>query len=250
MFFGTYVTDPGNKFAVEVLINGSPAELFRRSGDGKVFVAGQPGQHYTLRVHNMTLGRLEIVCAVDQRSTTIDGPATLDNRGMIVDPGDSGEFKGWRLNSGSVGEFVFADLGSDVSTQATGGAGGAGIIGFAAFTELASVPQSLPYMPDPASGPFARRSEGYGSRFGGGEELLRMPVESYGPSVGTGIGPTIPDPVRVVRFQRAGGAPSVLAIGYHTPDMLAAMGVLRREPLPFPEQRPFGTGYDAYRRVR
>ena len=115
MYIGTTVESPNGTIQVSVLIDSTPQPLYRRPGDGKVFAAGIPGRAYTLRAVNLTRGRVEIVCAVDQRNTLQDEPADMRAcGGMVVPAGGVWDNHGWRLNDSEVrvGRTSFTRVGN------------------------------------------------------------------------------------------------------------------------------------------
>jgi hypothetical protein len=197
-----------------------------------VFAVGVPGTGYTLRVRNLTGSRLEVVCSIDQRDALSNRPASLDNRGMVINAHDTTTFDGWRHNDNRVGRFVFGQPERSIAAQAAGDTSGVGIIGFAAFTERSAFP-----------------AYGSGVRDGG---LERMPAHEGSPltlggGLGTGIGETIYSPVTRVSFTRSPEPPSILEIGYDTEHWMRQNGLIApAEPVAFPAQQAFG----AYERIR
>lgn len=224
MQIGTSVTDKAGKFSVEVIINGQSQPVYA-AADGYPYVVGVPGQRYTLRVRNLTPGRLLIVNAIDQRDTGSDKPASHDNGGMVVDAYGETSFDGWRHDNNSVGEFVFGAPEHAVSTQATGDPSGVGVIAFAAFAEQ--------YVEPVYRG-------GYRSATPRGGIVPEM----YRGGVGTGIGDTVASRVHTVTFNRSTSQPiSVLEIGYDTEQWLRERGIIAPpRPAGFPVTPAFG-GY-------
>ncbi|HKX73537.1 MAG TPA: hypothetical protein VJM32_05960 [Candidatus Saccharimonadales bacterium] len=252
MHIGSSFTDPTAKIRISVLIGGVPQPLYRRL-DGKVFVAGAPGQVYALRAENLTDRQIEVVAAVDQRNVLKDEPINLKTAGgMLIRGRSSYTWQGWRLDDANVGQFVFGTPEVSVAAQATSSVSGTGIIGFAVYTEEAYDSYS----------PYATRSGGVpkGVARGGLEDVMRGPATMGGHasrggfdveerSLGTGIGATVSDGVRHVHFNRAPGDPTIVGLGYHTYEVLDAMGLIRAgEPEPFPAPST-ATGYGAYNRA-
>jgi hypothetical protein len=248
MHIGTSHTDRTANIRVSVLIEDRPQPLYRRL-DGKVFVAGAPGQVYALRVENLSDGQIEVVAAVDQRNVLKDEPINLKTaHGMLVRGRSSYTWRGWRLDDANVGQFVFGTPEVSVAAQATSSVSGTGIIGFAVYTEA-----TYGYRE-----PYATRSGGVPR--GGLEGITRGPATLGGHtsrggfdveerSLGTGIGDTVSDGVQHVHFNRAPGDPAIVGLGYHTYEVLDAMGLIRAgEPEPFPAPST-ATGYGAYTRA-
>jgi len=232
MNIGTSVRDSSGKFEIEVLVNGAPQPLYRRRFDGKPFVTGAPGESYTLRVRNLTGDRLEIVNSIDQRDTLGDQPASLTNRGLIVNAHGTTSFDGWRHNDDQVGRFVFGQPDHSIAAQATGDTSSVGIIGFAAFTE--------------------QPTRFFGGAHGGGLESMqyRGAPETFGAGaskgatrggLGTGIGATVDSHVQRVSFTRSSAPASILEVGYDTEQWLRENGLLApAEPVAFPTPQAFG----------
>jgi hypothetical protein len=244
MHIGTSYTDRTANIRVSVLIDGQPQPLYRRL-DGKVFVAGAPGQAYALRVENLSDGQIEVVAAVDQRNVLKDEPVNLKTaNGMLIRSRGSYTWKGWRLDDANVGQFVFGTPEVSVAAQATSSVSSTGVIGFAVYTEL----------PYGGYSPYATRSGGVSKGVSrGGPSLMggasRGGFEVEERSLGTGIGATVSDGVQHVHFSRAPGDPAIVGLGYHTYEVLDAMGLIRAgEPEPFPEPST-ATGYGAYTRA-
>jgi hypothetical protein len=234
---GTSVYNASRQFSAQVLMHGTPQSLYRR-GDGKVFVVGVPDQSYTLQVTNHTNGRLLVVCSIDQRDVLSDGPANVNNGGMVISPFGTTVFDGWRHNNDEVGRFVFGEPRRSVAAQATGSPSGVGIIGFAVFTEAYAYREQV----------YRGASKGVSRGAGGLMDMDEVPAGEVlrgGPSrggVGTGIGETIASHVTTVRFDRAPGDPAILEIGYDTEEWLRSQGIMGpEEPVAFPPVKAFGT---------
>ena len=234
MLTGTTARSPHGTVEASVLIGGIPQPVYRRT-DSALFVAGVPGSAYTLRIRNLTAGRIEVLTAVDGRNTLKDEPA--DHRastGMVFGAHASGDFTGWRVSDDETREFLFGAPERSVAAAATGSAANAGVIGFAAYREREQ--------------PSYLRSEpaAFASADFGGDLVTRGGSKSASASrgLGTGIGESQHDHVGRTSFTRASGEPDILVIGYDTTEALAAMGVLGpAEPQAFPGA---GTGYEKY----
>lgn len=244
MFIGNTVRSPGGTIEAAVLIAGTGQShyrhldgrvlaagieqpLYRRRWDGKIFVVGVPGRPYTLRVRNLTSGRIEVINTVDGRHTLDDEPGDLQhNRGLVFTPSFLGWFSGWRVSDQQTREFVFGSPERSIAAQATGSTENVGVIGFAAFRERRIGHEW-------ASGV----TRGAPATFGV-EDATR------GGSLGTGMGNVQDDRVGRTTFVRDGGDPDVLVIGYDTEEVLREQGIIApAEPNPFPGVK---TGYAKY----
>jgi hypothetical protein len=247
MLIGTSVRSPRNTIEVSVRSAAGAQRLYRRLWDGALFTAGTPGQAYTLRVRNLTPGRIEVITTVDGRNTLTDKSGHHHaSGGFVIPPPAAGspgfyDFAGFRLDDGTVREFKFGSPDRTeltVAAQATGATANIGVFGFAAYREQTC--QS--WTPDG----FAAATNGTlqvaaaaapGGAAGGGD--FAPPARS----IGTEMGALREDHVQRVNFTRTGD-PDILVIGYDTADALLAMGAMGPpEPDPFPGA---ATGYEKY----
>ena len=138
MHAGTTARSPRATIEVAVLIAGAAQSLYKRA-DGALFVAGVPGQPYALRVRNLTGSWIEVITSVDGRNTLKDERADQHaNGGFAVPACGFYDFTGFRLDDGTVREFVFGSPGRlerTVAVQAAGSTANVGVFGFAAYCD-------------------------------------------------------------------------------------------------------------------
>lgn len=236
MFVGTSVRSPQGTIEVSVLIEGLRQPLYRRPWDGKVFVAGIPGEAYTLQVRNLVGGRIEVISTVDGRHTLDDEPGDqYRNRGLIIS--EHTTFRGWRLSDTEVREFLFGSPEQSIAAQATGSVQNIGVIGFAVHLEhrllmsLYSKNGTPPAFPGSSTPRMMDRGDARGNA-------------SYGGSLGTGMGAVQQDRVGHTSFTRNGAEPDILAIGYDTLEVLRRNNIIApAEADPFPGVQ---TGFAKY----
>jgi len=244
MHIGTTARTPAGLAEISIISGGVPQPLYRHPAGGRIFTPGIQDVTYTLRVRNLTTGRVEVITTVDGRNTLKDEPGDVQqNRGLIIPAHQAAEFTGWRIDDNTTRAFVFGPPQSSVAARATGTAANTGVIGFAVYREhvreqyvnLRSAGTSYA-----TAAPF----------FGAATMDWSMTNDASGGgvqsrSLGTGIGEARTDHVGRTGFSRAyGTAPDVLAIGYETEDVLRAQGLLGpAEPDAFPGT---GTGYEKY----
>lgn len=230
----------GNKFVrgpieVSVRVNGKDQPIYR-AADDKLYVAGTPGQVYTLHVRNLLIDRIEVINTVDGRNTLKDETGDCyKNRGLIFAGGSEGDFSGWRVNNNETRQFVFGSPDRSVAQQATGSSENVGVIGFAAWRQYK--PQwTYTYN---AGVPFV----------GAGMQSAAVASASAGEptprTLGTGIGATQEDRVGTTTFNRESGSPDIIVIHYDTLEALQAQGgiVTPRPPSAFPGSN---VGYENY----
>jgi hypothetical protein len=236
--------------------------------DGRLFVAGEPGARYSLRVTNHTGGRVLVVLSVDGVNILTGETASYDQRGYVFDPYETYDLNGWRKSNTEVAAFAFAPLPQSYAAL-TGRPGDVGVIGMAVFKERVAAwapePKASTMEPDwrdrvgasgPADAPASRRamaapaaapppsSAAAADRLAGGDFAQRQEEK-----LGTAHGAREWSVVSVTTFERATAYPqSVRQIQYDTYANLVACGVIpapRREdrpPRPFP-LNPDGEGY-------
>ncbi len=220
---------------MSVLTGGAAQPVHRRPWDAALFVAGTPGQAYTLRVANRTNGRIEVITTVDGRNTLKDEPGHhRASAGFVIPARGFYEFPGFRLDGDSVREFVFGTPGHLDRTIAgqAGDTANVGVFGFAAYREQWP---SWTYAGAAGGAPVAAVASASCSVTADSATVAR--------SIGTEMGALREDRVHRASFTRD-GEPDILVIGYDTEDALRVMGVIGPpEPNPFPG---VGTGYEKY----
>lgn len=144
--------------------------------DGRLFVAGEPGDRYGLRVVNNTNGRVLAVMSVDGVNIVTGETAAYDQRGYVLRPHQSYDMTGWRKSDTEVAAFTFAPLSQSYAAR-TGRPADVGVIGLAIFKEKAA-------SPPPEAPPYAGSSwrEGSSRRSSGVTVLGRLSAGS--PSAG------------------------------------------------------------------
>ena len=103
---------------------------------GRLFVAGEPGARYGLRLTNHTNGRVLLVLSVDGVNILTGETAAYDQRGYVLDPYDAYDVNGWRKSTTEVAAFAFAPLPQSYAAR-TGRPSDVGVIGMAVFKERA-----------------------------------------------------------------------------------------------------------------
>jgi hypothetical protein len=102
--------------------------------DGRLFVAGAPGDRYGLRVTNRTDRRVLVVMSVDGVNILSGETAGYGQRGYIFDPHTSYDLNGWRKSLSEVADFTFTRLPQSYAAL-TGRPANVGVIGIAVFDE-------------------------------------------------------------------------------------------------------------------
>jgi hypothetical protein len=220
---------------------------------GKLYVAGEPGEHYAIQVNNRTGQRILAVVSVDGVNVVTGETASPDQTGYVFSPWQSYEITGWRKNAGEVAAFYFTALPNSYAAR-TGRSHDVGVIGLAVFREW-SAPRHRPH-------PHPRRMESAGESGTDADAAARAqaPAETAdGSSVesgasersaphaplqqrerlGTGHGEREHSAVTFTDFRRASPHPGeVLAIHYDRRENLVARGIIPAAPH-YAQPRPF-----------
>jgi len=214
---------------------------------GRLYVAGTPGEKYSVLVTNRTSERVLTVVSVDGINVITGETAAPGQSGYVLDPLGSVDINGWRKNMSEVAAFVFTAL-PDSYAARTDRPDNVGVIGVAVFREHRPARPRPPAIQQPS--PFS----GLGSR---GDEARESASDAAGkpatPSaeapmraepkleekLGTGHGEREASGVRWTQFKRAGESPNeLLSVYYDSRANLMARGIirtpLRAEPSPFP----------------
>ena len=126
----------------------------------RLYVPGNPGAKYALRISNRTGERVLAVTSVDGINVVTGETANPAQSGYVLDPWGSVEIAGWRKDMSEVAAFYFTSL-PDSYAARTDRPGDVGVIGVAAFREYRP-PRRRPLdlqQPDRQSGSGANESE-------------------------------------------------------------------------------------------
>jgi hypothetical protein len=256
---------------------GQPLRVWRYQG--RLFVAGEPGARYSLRVTNHTDSRVLVVLSVDGVNILTGETASYDQRGYVFDPHESYDLNGWRKSTTEIAAFAFAPLPQSYAAL-TGRPSDVGVIGMAVFKERVAVP--LPEAEAPPIRPQWRDEVGRNSAAGADSSFSRAmppppaalrvaPAPTAAPGspsaatedrsvrggldrrqdekLGTAHGAREWSVVNLTTFDRATSYPqSVRQIEYDTYANLVACGVIppsrndEHRPRPFPHN-PDGEGF-------
>jgi hypothetical protein len=219
---------------------------------GRLFVAGQPGARYSLRVSNNTPGRVLAVMSVDGVNVLTGETAGYGQRGYVLGPYQSYDVSGWRKSDTEIAAFTFAPLRRSYAAR-TGRPHDVGVIGVAAFTERIYPPLVSAPIPQQSRGRVA--SDSADEVAVTGSRARSVPAAAPPPAVrgsataettarserlGTGHGAREWSAVRSVQFERATPYPQyVQRLEYDSYDNLVAAGVIPRRRPYAPRPRPF-----------
>jgi len=249
---------------------GQPLRVWRHHG--RLFVAGELADRYSLRVINHTDQRVLVVLSVDGVNVLTGDTASYDQRGYVFNPYQSYDIPGWQKSDTEVADFTFAPLPQSYAAR-TGRPNDVGVIGMAVFNEKAAPqafaavappppppppapaapalplppvrnpqPESIgPPQPAPPSPPAPPAPPAPRFAFLSARRAERTPSLQSDEKLGTAHGAREWSVVHTVTFERATPYPQTLRqIEYDTFDHLVASGVIPRgldhRPRPFPSE--------------
>ena len=193
---------------------------------GRVYVPGEPGHRYAVRLSNRTGERVLVVLSVDGVNAVTGETAAPSQAGYVLAPWESAEIAGWRKSLDDVAQFHFTDL-PDSYAARTGRLDDVGVVGIAVFRERRQpVPLPLP--------PVARAERAQGTaQAPAARESASAADSAYGAPtpqrLGTGHGAREWAPVGRTSFARASTRPAqVTELRYDDRDALAAQGIVPR----------------------
>jgi hypothetical protein len=206
--------------------------------DGRLYVAGTPGEKYAVRLANRAAGRVLAVLSVDGINAVTGETAAPDQNGYVLAPGQSFEINGWRKSMNEVAAFYFTRL-PDSYAARTDRPENVGVIGVAVFRERERPRPPQVLRDEVPSSPRAANEAAAGA-----DALSRLPPEAKrAERIGTGHGERERSDVVYTDFRRATALPAeTITILYDTHANLVARGVIPRDrsvvtPNPFPGGR-------------
>jgi hypothetical protein len=215
---------------------------------GRKYVAGQPGNEYSVRIRNCTGQRLLAVLSVDGVNAVTGETASTAQSGYVIEAYGYVTVEGWRKDLNRTAAFYFSDPGDSYAAR-TGRPNDLGVIGVALFRERRVEPQpwssgksNSEAVPAPAREKAAGDSRLYSADVAASSNAAAAQADAPPASLGTGHGRSEYSPVEQVEFERSSSSPDQLvAIRYERQQTLVAMGVLPkirhswRDPDPFPD---------------
>ncbi|MEO8366536.1 MAG: hypothetical protein ABI538_10055 [Pseudoxanthomonas sp.] len=197
---------------------------------GDTWVAGTPGDRYSVRLSNTTGERVLVVLSVDGINAVTGETASPSQAGYVLEPWESTEIAGWRKSLEDIAQFVFTDLGDSYAAR-TGRPRNVGVIGVAVFQESRPSYRPTP-APSVASEPEYRRDAAKAASAPNANGMAREQAadSAVRQSMGTGHGQREWSPVGQTSFVRATRSPAQLSeLRYDDNERLMAIGVIRRD---------------------
>jgi len=248
--------------------------------DGKLYVAGTPGDRYAVELRSKRVERVLTVLSVDGINVLTGQTAATLQSGYVIDARQSYGINGWRKSMDDVAQFVFTAL-PDSYAARTGRPGNVGVIGVAVYREKAvalpattTAPRAEPRRNEgvarDASGPAVRQSapapaekmDSAGERLQGNKASAagaitdqrvdpiasslaeREKDQAKAKKLGTGHGEREYSPTRYTEFERNSDTPDeIITIYYDSRASLVARGIIPSARLPEPTPFPANAGF-------
>lgn len=123
---------------LQVVVDKNPVREYQHHD--QVFVVGDTGKNYALRIINSTSKRILAVASVDGKSVMDGKPATRNGGGYVINAHDSVDIPGWMLDPKAVAAFQFSSPGGSYAAASGETIENLGVIGAAIWAETAPVP--------------------------------------------------------------------------------------------------------------
>ena len=125
---------PSPAVTLEIVDRDDGQNLAQYRHRGQVWVAGEPGHRYAVRLRNQGPQRVLVVLSVDGVNAISGQTADTGQAGYVLGPWQVLEVDGWRKSMDAVARFVFVDPARSYAAQ-TGRPDNVGVIGIAVFGE-------------------------------------------------------------------------------------------------------------------
>lgn len=181
---------------------------------GELYVAGEPGHEYEIRLRSREPGRVLAVTSVDGVNVVSGETAATSQGGYVLDGWGTTAIDGWRKSLDEVAAFYFTRVRSSYAAR-TGRPDHVGVIGIAMFRERERV----------APHEYAAR--------GAAPRPAAPPLGAAAAKqhLGTGHGERRDSRVSQTRFERRSATPdAVLQIFYDSRERLVARGIIAASP--------------------
>jgi hypothetical protein len=230
---------------------------------GRLYVAGTPGQRYSVRMVNRTSGRVMTILSVDGVNAITGQTASTNQSGYVLDPWQSAEISGWRKSDDEIAQFNFTAL-PDSYAARTGRPANVGVIGVAVFTERESswrkrddeiARAEPPATPAPSTNEGSLAGRAQDSAASGAAKPAAAPEQRESQAfekdrslakserLGTVHGAREYSHIESTTFERSSSRPAEqLAVYYDSYRNLVAQGIIAR-PIARQDPQPFPNGY-------
>lgn len=240
MVAGAGLAQAGSLADVTIVSRSTGERLQTWRHNGRLYVAGRPGDRYAIELRNNSRGRLLAVLSVDGVNAITGETAAGDQSGYVLGPWQRTEVLGWRKSMDDVAAFYFTAL-PDSYAARTGRPDNVGVIGVAVFREYVEPPR-VQMLPAPAAAPFTpagplARSPAAESKAESSADYAGETRSRSAERLGTGHGERLASSIDYVDFRRASDRPAMtMTVYYDSYANLVAQGVIPgpRRPQAFP----------------
>jgi hypothetical protein len=198
---------------------------------GRLYVEGEPGHEYEVRVRNQSGQRVLVVTTVDGVNVITGQTGAVTQSGYVLDPYGYVGIEGWRKSMSHTAAFYFTTL-NDSYAARTGRPENVGVIGVAVFHEkvrCCARNEELRRDSSPAAAASLQESD---------KDAAGLKKQKAEEKLGTGHGRTEYSPTQYTEFERASTTPDeTIVIYYDSHRNLIAQGVIPQRPR-YAEQRP------------
>jgi len=223
---------------------------------GEYWVAGTPGDRYSISIRNHRGDRLLAVTTVDGINVISGETGAWNQRGYVYDAGEEYRIDGWRKSDREIAAFQFTASPNSYA-ESTGRPLNVGVIGIALFLERPVPPPVASVAPRAEDSRSAVAQDGAAARSAPAAPAMPEALTGYAASANEAYPVRIPEPaaklgtghgareasvVYSTQFDRLSSTPNeIIRIRYDSWENLIAMGVIpaRRPPVtlpnPFPE---------------
>lgn len=227
------MADAGTLIDVSVTDRSTGEKLAVYRHQGRLYVAGTPGNRYAVKLDNKSAGRLLTVISVDGVNVLNGQTAATAQSGYVISSRQSAEIAGWRKSMDDVAAFYFTSI-ADSYAGRTDRPQNVGVIGVAVYCEA----EPLPPPPQPALSARQRDDLGSAERASSDSAAANSPAPARSEALskqarrlGTGHGERISAPTQYTEFSRASEQPSeIITIHYNSRANLLAQGIIPRPP--------------------
>ena len=222
--------------------------------NGNTWIEGREGSKYTIFLKNNDWRRAQFIVSVDGLDVLDGRPAGIQSRGYVLNPNQSMEIPGWRLNNREAAEFYFSKKNNSYVSEIGGNANNAGVIGIMVFAErqVQNSPYDIARIARHAGNNLYTASTNsaiptqYTSSMGSGQ----ITANNATLSIGTGFGEAIGHQTRETTFIRNNDQihDGLMVVYYDTAENLKRMGIQLKTrytsstPNPFPAGGTYNTG--------
>jgi hypothetical protein len=229
--------------AVEIYDRTDHRTLPVHAHEGRLYIAGEPGHQYEIRLRNRSSERLLAVTSVDGVNVISGETAETGQSGYVLAPWDSVEIDGWRKSLDEVATFYFTRLSNSYAAR-TGRPENVGVIGVAVFRERQRCCRHPPFHDQTLEERAAEAAPAEPQARADSDASRNSSPRRAREKLGTGHGHREDSPVEYVDFQRRSTTPEeTIVIYYDSRKNLLARGVMldsrryaERSPSPFPNE--------------